>query len=334
MLRLLALLGFACVAVILCSTSAHADSGDASGHDAAPATKPGLVPGLLKTANDVLRPVVTPLTNAVTNPVTSKDDPAGAAASSTSSTLSPVPAMTGTPDHSAPVALPLHDVLTPVVDAATQVVTHTVEDVSATTSSIPALGLATTVLRTVGTATTQVASSVGSLTGHVDTGLVSVVAVASSLVAPLAGGHRQLPVPGSSSSTGTGTAFTPSMVAATSGIVDLGVLGLREPAGHQSSLTGSGPGVLSAPPQTAGALSAVQPVPAVVVAQAPAFGAGGTAVGSVPGAPVGGSSGLHDQTEAPRGFDFRAVMAIGRACVAAVRPLPGTPLVDPGFSPD
>ncbi|WP_460786934.1 hypothetical protein [Nocardioides maradonensis] len=342
-LRLLALLGFACVAIILCSTSANADSAGDPGQDAPPAPSTDGVPGLLTTTDTVLRSVVTPAAPQVPHAAapavhrTASADPVTAAISPIRDAVTKEsPRSTGSPEHADPVALPLHDVLTPVVGAATQTVTRTLDAVADTTSSVSALAPATTLLRNLSTSTTQVASSVGSLTTHVDTGLVSVVAATDSLLTPLTGGDRQLASTGSSSSTSTGTSFAPPTIGGTSDIASLGVLGgLREPAlSQQPTLTGSGPGVLAAPPQPAG-VSAVQSVPAVVVAPAtPAFGAVGTAMGSVPGTAVGGSSALHEQTEAPRGFDFRAVMAIGRACHSVVRPLPGTPLVDPGFSPD
>lgn len=337
-LRLLALLGFACVAVILCSTSANADSGNAGGHDAAPASKPGLVPGLLKAANNVLQPVVAPArrtdTDAGAVGATSPGATDSSAVSPVAATAATGPSSAGTPDGTPPVALPRHHLLTPVVGAATQAVTATVDVASGTTSSNPALGLAATLLRTVGTVTTQVTSGVGALTTRADTGLVSVVAATGSLLTPLTGGDRQLASAGSSSSTAAGMSFGPPTVVAASGLTAIGVLGgLRELArAAQSTFAGSGAGALWAPPRPAA--STVRTVPAVVASAAPALGAVGAALGFAPGTAAGGSSGLHDQTEVPRGFDFRTVMAIGPACAPAVRPLPGTPLVDPGFSPD
>jgi len=350
--RLLALLGLAFCAVLVFSASAHAAGCDDAACGTSPApTRPDLLSGLLKTTGSVLHPVAA-RTPAEHTAVAATHSAPGTVAQAASVAIlgaehrTPVPHLLST-DHAAPVrgllpasrdevALPhLHDVVAPIIGDVTASVAAGLDEVADVTAPLPVVGSLVPRIGTVAAAiTSSVASGVDALTIHVDAGLTGLTATIAGALTSLSSGSR---LAGAGPSAPTGTGGTPTRSSAAdlaTPLVLAARAGVREAAyATHVGLDGAVPGVPSSPPEPDSA-SAVQSAPAAVALAAPASGAVGTALGSGSGPASAGSSGPHEQAEAPRSFPFRAVLMIGRPGVAHAGPMPSTPLVDPGFSPD
>ncbi|GAB2980137.1 hypothetical protein [Nocardioides montaniterrae] len=351
--RLLVLLGLSFVAVLLLGSSANAKDCDRPSCEAAPAARPGLVHGLLDLTGSLLHPLLAHASDAhQATPVPTPHVPAAHGPASTlthhvtaplASTLATTTPAAAQPSQGEPVRLPsLHDALAPVLGAAAQAADGAVDMVADATAPLPVVGSMTALLRDTGTAVVDaVGSSVSSLGTSLDTTLGQASVALGTVLAPLAGGRAGTPTVGSptgaSSPAGAGTSSVDSPAAHLS---DLLVLGARPglaagSPGAFAALDGPAAGVPSAPPETAGAVLAAQSAPGIVTASAvPVPGAVGAAAGSTPGPASSGSTGSHELTQVAGTFAFRAVMVIGSPAVTVAGPRPGTPLVDPGFSPD
>lgn len=244
-----------------------------------------------------------------------------------------------TPDPAVVVTLPsLEETVMPAVTAGAELVDATTAALASATASIevPALGQVTTSLAaTVDGATDDLLSLTHTATRIADQDVSQVTRVLDPLLPSLSGLGGGVDVTSAANRTAAAGAAPDGETAAaawapwTTATPMASARPLEATAGTQQATT-AGPAV---PPPDAPDLTVVQSAPdTVAVMTVPVSGAGATTSGSASGGPSApGGPELSKCLVA--GFRRTDVTVAGPVAVPA-RPLPGTPLDDPSFSPD